>query len=48
MIAELAKQLLQKVESPRQAPIEKGMALAHNVGGTGHYAFVTILSLSKD
>ena len=48
MVAELSKQLLQKVESPRQAPIEKGIALAHNVGGTGHYAFVTILSLSKD
>jgi len=23
------------------------MAIAHNVGGTGHYAYVTILSLDK-
>jgi acetyl-CoA C-acetyltransferase len=46
MIAELAKQLRQQVERGRQAPIRNGMALAHNIGGTGHYAFVTILSLS--
>ncbi|MGC8583425.1 MAG: thiolase domain-containing protein [Thermoproteus sp.] len=45
MIAELTRQLRQEVERDRQAPIRKGMALAHNVGGTGHYAFVTILSL---
>lgn len=47
MVAELTKQLRQEVERERQAPIEKGMALAHNVGGTGHYVFVTILSLHK-
>ena len=47
MVVELTKQLQQRVEKQRQAPIEKGVALAHNVGGTGHYAFVTILSLSK-
>jgi acetyl-CoA C-acetyltransferase len=46
MIAELTKQLRQQVERGRQAPIRNGMALAHNVGGTGHYAFVTILSLT--
>lgn len=46
MIAELTRQLRQQVEKSRQAPIRKGMALAHNIGGTGHYAFVTILSLS--
>ena len=45
MIAELTKQLRQEVEKGRQAPIRKGMALAHNIGGTGHYAFVTILGL---
>ncbi|MEM1598528.1 thiolase domain-containing protein [Pyrobaculum sp.] len=45
MIAELTRQLRQQVERGRQAPIRRGMALAHNVGGTGHYAFVTILSL---
>lgn len=47
MVAELTNQLLQRVEKDRQAPIKNGRALAHNVGGTGHYAYVTILSLSK-
>ena len=47
MVAELTNQLLQRVEKDRQAPIKKGRALAHNIGGTGHYAYVTILSLSK-
>ena len=47
MIVELTKQLLGKVEPGRQAPIKRGMALAHNVGGTGHYAYVTILGLEK-
>lgn len=47
MIAELTNQLLQRVEDGRQAPIKNGYALAHNVGGTGHYAYVTILSLSR-
>jgi hypothetical protein len=42
MVAELTKQLRQLVERGRQAPIKNGMALAHNIGGTGHYAFVTI------
>ena len=47
MAAELTNQLLQRVEKDRQAPIDKGRAIAHNVGGTGHYAYVTIFSLSK-
>jgi len=47
MFVELTKQLQQRVEKERQAPIEKGIALAHNVGGTGHYVFVSILSLQK-
>lgn len=47
MIADLTKQLRQEVERDRQAPIKNGVALAHNVGGTGHYTYVTILSLSK-
>ncbi|MET1102163.1 MAG: thiolase domain-containing protein [Pyrodictiaceae archaeon] len=45
MAAEISKQLRQEAEKGRQAPINKGMALAHNVGGTGHYAYVTIYSL---
>ncbi len=47
MIAELTKQLLHKVEPGRQADIRKGLVIAHNVGGTGHYAYVTILGLEK-
>ncbi len=45
MIVEITKQLRQEAGS-RQAPITNGIGLAHNVGGTGHYAFVTILSRS--
>ncbi|MDP8023684.1 MAG: thiolase domain-containing protein [Nitrososphaeria archaeon] len=47
MIAELYHQLLGKVKGERQTDIKKGRALAHNVGGTGHYAYVTVLSLEK-
>lgn len=47
MVAELTDQLRSRVEKDRQAPIKNGVALAHNIGGTGHYAYVTILSLSK-
>jgi len=45
MIVELTKQLKYKAEKQRQANIKNGYALAHNVGGTGHYAYVTILSI---
>ncbi len=47
MAVDLARQLLGKVEQGRQAPIKHGRALAHNIGGTGHYAYVTIYSLEK-
>ncbi len=47
MIVELTKQLRREVEKSRQADIKNGIALAHNVGGTGHYAYVTILSLER-
>jgi len=47
MVAELTKQLRQEVERERQAPIKNGVALAHNIGGTGHYGYVIILSLPK-
>lgn len=43
MIYELTKQLKGEAEPGRQVPIKKGVALAHNVGGTGHYCYVTIL-----
>ena len=42
MIVELTRQL-RKQAGKRQAPIKNGLALAHNVGGTGHYCYVTIL-----
>jgi acetyl-CoA C-acetyltransferase len=44
---EAYKQLLQKAEPGRQADINKGRWLAHNVGGTGHYSYVTIYGLEK-
>lgn len=47
MAVEMTRQLLGKAEKGRQATIKHGRALAHNVGGTGHYAVVTIYSLSK-
>ncbi|MEM1515574.1 MAG: thiolase domain-containing protein [Candidatus Bathyarchaeia archaeon] len=51
MIYTLTKQLRQefgKITSPKaQATIKNGRALAHNIGGTGHYAYITILSLQK-
>ncbi|MEM2189682.1 MAG: thiolase domain-containing protein, partial [Nitrososphaerota archaeon] len=41
------KQLRQEADRGRQAPIKHGQALIHNVGGTGHFAYITILSLKK-
>ena len=44
MIYELTKQLREEtVERGRQVPLKNYIALAHNVGGTGHYCYVTIL-----
>ena len=43
MAVEITKQL--RGEAGRhQAPIRKGFGLMHNIGGTGHYAYVTVLS----
>jgi len=45
MAVEITKQL--RGEAGRhQAPIRNGIGLAHNIGGTGHYAYVTIFSRS--
>ncbi|MEM4645318.1 MAG: thiolase domain-containing protein, partial [Archaeoglobaceae archaeon] len=44
---EAYKQLLSKAEPGRQADIRNGRWLTHNVGGTGHYAYVTIYGLEK-
>jgi len=44
MIYELTRQLRGEADRrQRQVPLEKYIALAHNVGGTGHYCYVTIL-----
>ncbi len=42
MVCELTKQLRGEA-GKRQVPLKNYVALAHNVGGTGHYAYVTIL-----
>jgi len=42
MIYELTKQLRNE-GGKRQVPLNNYVALAHNIGGTGHYAYVTIL-----
>jgi acetyl-CoA C-acetyltransferase len=44
MLYEVTKQLRQEViEKTRQVPLKNYIGLAHNVGGTGHYCYVTIL-----
>lgn len=44
MIYELTKQLREEAESKqRQVSLNNYIAMAHNVGGTGHYCYVTIL-----
>jgi acetyl-CoA C-acetyltransferase len=43
MAVEITKQLRGEA-GKHQAPIKNGIGLVHNVGGTGHYAYVTILS----
>jgi acetyl-CoA C-acetyltransferase len=43
MVVEISKQLRHEAGS-RQASIKNGIGLVHNVGGTGHYAYVTVLS----
>lgn len=44
MIYELTRQLREEaVEKTRQVPLKNYIGLAHNVGGTGHYCYVTIL-----
>jgi acetyl-CoA C-acetyltransferase len=42
MMVELTRQL-RKQAGKRQAAVKNGLALAHNVGGTGHYCYVTVL-----
>ena len=44
---EAYKQLLSQAEKGRQADIKNGRWLTHNVGGTGHFTYVTIYGLEK-
>ena len=46
MIYELTKQLREEA-GKRQVPFNNYVALAHNVGGTGHYCWITILKREK-
>ncbi len=43
MMVELTKQLRSEAGN-RQVSLKNNIALAHNVGGTGHYCYVTILA----
>lgn len=43
MYVEIVKQLRGEAERGRQAPIETGVGLTHNIGGVGQYAYVSIL-----
>jgi acetyl-CoA C-acetyltransferase len=43
MMVEITKQLRGEAGS-HQVPIKRGNGLVHNVGGTGHYCYVTVLS----
>jgi len=44
MIYELTRQLRgEAMQRSRQVPLKNNIGLAHNVGGTGHYCYVTIL-----
>lgn len=46
MAVEAVKQLQRRADNGRQADIRSGNALTHNVGGTGHYAYVFIYSIT--
>ncbi len=44
MLVELTKQLREEIKpEKRQAPMKNYLALAHNMGGTGHYCYVSVL-----
>src|SRR5580700_2273747 len=47
MMVEISKQLRGEAGGNRQASIKNGVGLVHNVGGTGHYCYVTVLSRSR-
>jgi acetyl-CoA C-acetyltransferase len=46
MMVEVTKQLRGEAGA-RQTPIKRGNGMVHNVGGTGHYCYTTILSTTR-
>ncbi|ACP54765.1 thiolase domain-containing protein [Saccharolobus islandicus] len=47
MAVSITRQLLYRAHKGTQVEVKNGMGIAHNVGGTGHYAYVTIFSTKK-
>ncbi len=47
MAVSITRQLLYRAHKGTQVDVKNGMGIAHNVGGTGHYAYVTIFSTRK-
>ncbi|WP_338598359.1 thiolase domain-containing protein [Sulfolobus tengchongensis] len=47
MAVSITRQLLQRAHKGTQVEVKNGMGIAHNVGGTGHYAYVTIFSTRR-
>ncbi|WP_062428023.1 thiolase domain-containing protein [Sulfolobus acidocaldarius] len=47
MAVSITRQLLYRAHKGTQADIRNGMGITHNVGGTGHYAYITIYSTRK-
>ncbi|QGA68953.1 thiolase domain-containing protein [Sulfolobus sp. E11-6] len=47
MAVSITRQLLYRAHKGTQVDVKNGMGIAHNVGGTGHYAYVTIFTLKK-
>ncbi|MCY0860091.1 MAG: thiolase domain-containing protein [Sulfolobaceae archaeon] len=47
MAVSITRQLLYRAHKGTQVDVKNGMGVAHNVGGTGHYAYVTIFSTRR-
>ncbi|MEM3226141.1 MAG: thiolase domain-containing protein [Saccharolobus sp.] len=47
MAVSITRQLLYRARKGTQVDVKNGMGVAHNVGGTGHYAYVTIFSTMR-
>lgn len=47
MAVSITRQLLHRAHKGTQVDLKNGMGIAHNVGGTGHYAYVTIFSTRR-